>query len=84
MRHKNKWAAVLAGLCLLLGASGARAQQETLPTDKAGWVKRLGAIKEIQNEDWNALYQFRNLDPEFTYGVIRALWERKSQRQCKE
>ena len=84
MRHKNKWAIVFLALCLLWGGSGAQAQQETLPTDKAGWVKRLTAIKEIQNEDWNALYQFRNLDPEFTYAVIRELWGGKVSVTVKE
>ena len=84
MRHKNKTAIVLMGLCLLWSASGTRAQQETLPTDKAGWVKRLTAIKEIQNEDWNALYQFRSLDPEFTYSVIRELWSGKVSVNVKE
>ena len=77
MRQKKKRAVFLLGLCLLFGATGARAQQEALPTDKAGWVKRLSKITDIQNEDWNALYQFRNLDPEFTYAVLREVWSGK-------
>ena len=67
-------------LCLLVMGGWARAQQqETLPaeTDKAGWVKRLSKITEVSGEDWNALYRFRNLDPEFTYPVAQALWSGK-------
>lgn len=83
MRHKKKIAAYLLGFCLLLGATRARAQQETLPTDRAGWVKRLSKITEIQNEDWNVLYQFRTLDPEFTYLVLRDLWSGKASVDAK-
>ncbi len=77
MRYERKIAALVLWILLLTGATMAGARQEALPTDQAGWVKRLLKIKEPQNEDWNALYQFRNLDPEFTYPVVRALWDAK-------
>ena len=60
---------------LLLAIGGmARAQQEPIPVDKAGWIKRLSKITEPQNDDWNALYRFRNLDPEMAYAIIKELW----------
>ena len=72
-------ALVLSVFLLIICATAARAQQETLPgpTDQAGWVTRLSKITEFQNSDWNALYTFRNYDPDFTYATIKALWSGK-------
>ena len=66
-------------LCLLLFNVGCWAQQAPLPagTDRAGWVKRLSKITEVGGDDWNAVYRFRNLDPEFTYSVVQELWRGK-------
>ena len=68
----------------LIGAGRVWARQEPLPTDKAGWIKRLSKIEEVQNDDWNALYQFRNLDPEFTYSITRELWSGKVSENLKQ
>ena len=78
MQVTKRIAAVFALILLLAGSAAARAQQdETLPTDKAGWVKRLSKIADQQGDDWWVMYKFRGLDPELSYPVIRELWGKK-------